>query len=113
MNTESETRPWGTFKRFTHNEFSTVKIISINPNQELSLQYHDKRQEFWRVLSGNPIITVGEKSGPAAPGDEFFVDVKTPHRMKAQEKPVDILEIALGDFDEKDIVRLEDRYGRA
>lgn len=113
MNVESENRPWGNFKRFTHNELSTVKIITVNPNEELSLQKHAKRQEFWKILSGDPVITIGTEQKTAQKGDEFFVKENTAHRIKAQQQTVEILEIALGDFDEKDIVRLEDRYGRA
>ena len=30
-NGATETRPWGSFERFTANETSTVKIISVNP----------------------------------------------------------------------------------
>ena len=46
-----EDRPWSFFKRFTLNEPSTVKIIHLKPHQEISLQKHTKRSEFWHVLS--------------------------------------------------------------
>ena len=45
-----EERPWGNFRQFSHNELSTVKIISINPNSSLSLQYHNNRSEFWKII---------------------------------------------------------------
>ena len=54
-------KPWGQFDQFTYNELSTVKVISINSDSELSLQYHKNRSEFWRILSGHPIVTIGEK----------------------------------------------------
>jgi mannose-6-phosphate isomerase-like protein (cupin superfamily) len=112
LKTYTEQRPWGNFERFTHNELSTVKIIIVNPNEELSLQHHEKRSEFWKVLSGNPIITVGDTVTKAQEGDEFLVSPKENHRIKAEDMPVKILEIALGEFDENDIVRVEDKYGR-
>ncbi len=112
ITTYTEERPWGKFERFTQNEISTVKIITIKPGGELSLQYHAGRAEFWKVILGNPLITVGETVTEAKEGDEFFVAPQQKHRMQAREQEVRILEIALGTFDEDDIVRLEDKYGR-
>lgn len=113
MDIKNEERPWGSFRQFTENQTSTVKLVSVDPEKQLSLQYHNNREEFWRVLDGNPTIIIGEVETIATQGDEFFVPKKTHHRIKANEQPVRILEIAFGDFDEKDIVRLEDSYGRA
>ncbi len=107
-----EERPWGKFEQFTKNEISTVKIITIKPGEELSLQYHEKRAEFWKVLAGEPTMTIGDKVTQATEGDEFFVAPQEKHRMKAGDREVRILEVGLGEFDEKDIVRLEDNYGR-
>ena len=106
-------KPWGQFEQFTHNELSTVKIISVDSNSSLSLQYHNHRSEFWRVLSGHPILTIGEKKINAKPGDEFTIKELEKHRIETKEDSVQILEISYGDFDENDIIRLEDKYGRA
>lgn len=105
-------KPWGKFEQFEHNEIATVKILTVNPKGILSLQYHIKRTEFWRVLSGHPIVTVGKKVTLAKPGDEFFIKKRELHRLEAKDDTVEILEIAHGDFQEDDIVRLEDIYGR-
>jgi mannose-6-phosphate isomerase-like protein (cupin superfamily) len=112
MASKTVTRPWGTFTQFTHNEPSTVKIITVNPGGELSLQYHNERSEFWRVLQGKPIITIDDSVKEGKIGDEFTVPVKAKHRIKAQDEEVVILEISSGNFDEDDIIRLEDKYGR-
>ena len=106
-------KPWGQFEQFTHNEATTVKILSVNPGGSLSLQKHDHRSEFWRVLSGHPIITIGEKVVTANPGDEFMIEKLQSHRLAAKDDAIQILEIAYGNFDEEDITRLEDNYGRA
>ena len=106
-------KPWGKEDQFTQNENVTVKIISVNKNSSLSLQYHNKRAEFWHILSGNPIITLGEKKINAKPGDEFIIKIKELHQIEALENAVQFLEIASGDFDEDDIVRIKDKYGRA
>ena len=50
-NYEKEVRPWGNFERFTLNEQSTVKIITVNPGEAFSLQVHGHREEFWRGVS--------------------------------------------------------------
>ena len=106
-------KPWGQFEQFTHNEVTTVKIITVNPGGALSLQTHANRSEFWRVISGSPVVTIGERASEAKPGDDFFIEKSEKHRLAAKDTPVQILEIAYGKFDEKDIVRLEDKYGRA
>jgi mannose-6-phosphate isomerase-like protein (cupin superfamily) len=112
IQTYKEDRPWGSFERFTKEALSTVKIITVNSGQSLSLQYHEHRQEFWRILQGNPIVTVGDKEILAGPGDEFFIDKHINHCVAAPTDAVVFLEISLGHFDEDDIVRLKDRYGR-
>ena len=113
MKTLTVEKPWGRFEQFTHNEATTVKILSVSPNNSLSLQYHMHRAEFWRVLSGHPIITIDKKEINASPGDEFMIEEKALHRIATKDDAVQILEIAYGDFDEDDIIRVEDKYGRA
>ena len=105
-------KPWGKFEQFTHDEVSTVKIITVNIGGSLSLQKHENRTEFWRVLSGHPLVTIADKVIHANPGEEFFIEKTEPHRLEAPDDIVQILEIAHGIFDENDIVRLEDKYGR-
>lgn len=112
MKTLTVEKPWGKFEQFTHDEVSTVKIITVNPGESLSLQKHQKRTEFWRVLAGHPLVTVGDKAVHSKPGEEFFIEKTEPHRLEAPEDAVQILEIAHGIFDENDIIRLEDKYGR-
>lgn len=107
-----EERPWGEFTEFTKNTPSTVKIITVKPGEALSLQKHTSRDEFWRVLSGDGFMTVGDKRTPASAGQEYFAPRGTNHRMEGGASPLQILEISFGNFDEDDIVRLDDRYGR-
>ena len=111
-NYEKDIRPWGQFERFTLNEKSTVKIITVNAGEEFSLQTHTHRQEFWRVLAGSGTITHGEETSEVKVGDEFFIEQGQQHRAKGGAENLVFLEIALGEFDEGDIVRLEDKYGR-
>lgn len=112
MEKKLEVRPWGSFTRYTHNELSTVKIINVLPNQQLSLQYHEKREEFWRILRGTATLIIDGKTIQANPGEEFYIKKGESHRIAALGDEVEILEISFGEFDESDIVRLEDKYGR-
>lgn len=106
-------KPWGQFEQFVKNAPVTVKIIRVNAGELFSLQTHQNRDEFWRVLEGSGTITVGEEQHGAKAGDEFFVPRGIKHRAEGGPEGLRFLEIAFGEFDEDDIVRLEDKYGRA
>jgi mannose-6-phosphate isomerase-like protein (cupin superfamily) len=112
MKTYSEQRPWGGFEQFCLNRKATVKIIHVASHAELSLQFHHHRDEFWRVIDGQGIIVIGDEMRVGKKGDEFFIPCETTHQIKTEGSTVDILEISFGDFDEDDIVRLSDKYGR-
>jgi len=107
-----EQRPWGEFIKFTENSPSTVKIITVNKGESFSLQFHKSRDEFWHIISGNGIATIGKDRLEITDGKDFFVPRGVLHRIEAGEKSVVFIEIAQGAFDENDIVRTEDRYGR-
>lgn len=106
-------RPWGKFRSFPHRSAGSIKIITVDPGEILSLQYHKNRSEFWVVLDRGLEVTVGDKVWHPEKNEEIFIPAQTPHRMKgAGDSPTRILEIWIGDSDESDIVRLEDKYGR-
>ncbi len=107
-----EERPWGKFRKFTENTLSTVKIITVNPNKKLSLQSHQKRGEFWKVVSGSGIFEIDKKRYEVKSGDEKYIPKGCLHRIEALNEEFVILEISTGEFDENDIVRFEDDYGR-
>jgi mannose-6-phosphate isomerase-like protein (cupin superfamily) len=107
-----EERPWGAFTKFVENTPCTVKIITVHPGQELSLQYHNHRDEFWFVISGSGVATIGDVEKGVKAGDTCFIEKKVNHRIKANDETLVFMEIALGKFDEDDIVRIEDDYGR-
>lgn len=107
----TEQRPWGDFIEFTRNISSTVKIIEVKKGQALSKQLHHLREEFWYVISGTGRALVGNEEHPLAPGEHWFIPKEVEHRIEAI-TDLRVLEIALGDAEENDIVRLEDNYGR-
>jgi mannose-6-phosphate isomerase-like protein (cupin superfamily) len=106
-------KPWGFFMQFGAGASSTVKVIHVSPGHGLSLQSHRHRDEFWTVLEGRPTITLGRRTAEYAPGSEVRIPKCERHRLvNATDSEVRILEISTGKFDEDDIVRYEDRYGR-
>lgn len=109
---EHSERPWGSFDQFVHNQSCTVKLITVHPHESLSLQYHQHRAEYWVIISGSGVVTIGDERREMKKGDRCEIVVGASHRVEAGEEGVLFLEIAVGDFDEKDIVRLEDKYGR-
>lgn len=107
-----EEQPWGNFERFTLNEKTTVKLVTVKPGEAISLQTHTHREEFWRVLEGEGTITIGATEHAATVGKQFFTPRGEKHRVSGGPQGLKLLEIAFGEFNEKDITRLEDRYGR-
>lgn len=106
-------RPWGNFRQFTHNGLGTVKILTLKPNEQLSLQSHAKRSEFVRLISGSGTIEIGDAKYDVIEGDEHNIPVNTKHRVIAGPSGLSYLEISTGDFEENDEIRYEDKYGRA
>jgi mannose-1-phosphate guanylyltransferase/mannose-6-phosphate isomerase len=106
-------KPWGKFEQYTHNALSTVKVITVEPGSSLSLQYHHRRDELWVVLDAGARIELGDLVIRPQVGEKVFIPRTTVHRLSAAgDRPVRILEVSFGEFDENDIVRLEDVYGR-
>lgn len=101
-------RPWGSFQQFDE---KGTKSFLVRAGESLSLQYHTKRKEFWRIRRGTVKVTIGDMILLGQPGDEFVVPVGIHHRLEALEE-VEFDEHSEGEFDEEDIVRLEDKYGR-
>ncbi len=108
----NETRPWGSFERFTLNEVSSVKILHVSSNQRLSLQKHVKRSEFWKVIAGSGTAQINEELRSLSIGDEVIIPVGALHRLTGGEAGIAVLEICIGEFDENDIERTEDDFGR-
>lgn len=108
-----EDRPWGCFDLFTHNDLYTLKIITVSPGESTSLQLHQLREETWIVISGTGIIHIGDKQYEVKKYDSFTIPHNITHRLTATAQPLVIIEVATGKFEEEDIVRLKDKYGRS
>jgi mannose-6-phosphate isomerase-like protein (cupin superfamily) len=103
-------KPWGTFLLLSKNEKTTVKIIMIDAGHRTSLQYHKNRDEKWYIIKG---IGIAELDGTheMTIGSEMIIPKKKPHRITAI-TDLTLLEISYGEFEESDIIRLDDDYSR-
>jgi mannose-6-phosphate isomerase len=105
-------RPWGNFVQYAHNEKCTVKIIEVNQGQRLSNQSHEKRDELWVILDRDLRVELDDRVIDTEPGDEIVIERNTKHRLSSIGGKARLLEISFGDFDENDIIRFDDDYGR-
>ncbi len=105
-------KPWGSFEQFTANQISTVKILEVKPRQRLSLQSHQQREELWVALDDGVVTEINGIKRCLNKGDKVVVPKKAKHRLSSETELVRILEISLGNFDENDITRYEDDFGR-
>ena len=107
-----EARPWGSFEQYVQNEACSVKIITIDAGQQLSLQSHRLRSEWWIVLDDAMDVELDGARFTLRQHEEIFIPLGSKHRVFGLSKPCRWLEIAFGTFDENDITRYEDTYGR-
>jgi len=105
-------KPWGNFRQFCLNQQATVKILTVNPQGVLSLQDHEKRDELWHFLDDNAKVILGDKTIEPRAGSELFIPKRTKHRLIAKDSTTKVLEVSFGHFDENDIRRYDDQYGR-
>lgn len=112
-------KPWGHEIIFAAVDGKYVgKIINVSAGHSLSLQYHLQKDETFTVLSGAALIEYGQaadslSSQHVGPGDTIHLPPRTLHRITA------ITDLAFAEAStadpgwREDVVRLEDKYGRA
>jgi mannose-6-phosphate isomerase-like protein (cupin superfamily) len=108
-------KPWGWELVWAETDAYVGKLLFVRAGEALSLQYHVVKDESWLVHEGRARLElggVGEELEPVeiVPGDSFHFPPGTVHRVTALEDLL-VLEVSTPQLD--DVVRLEDRYGRA
>ena len=108
-------KPWGHEKIWALSERYVGKILHINAGHELSVQYHNKKDETAYLLSGEIVYRV-QRNGEdelddvrLKVGESFRIIPGTIHQMIAV-TDCDVLEVSTPELN--DVVRLSDRYGR-
>ena len=102
-------RPWGAYHTYAMNQPCTVKLLHVDLGERLSLQYHKHREEMWIALHDGVLAEVNGETVSLDAYDEYIIPAGVTHRLYGYAQ---VLEVAFGPFDEDDIVRLEDDYGR-
>ena len=109
-------KPWGRELHFALTDRYCGKILVVRAGEALSLQYHERKDETLHLHAGRAPARARARSADAldgvelAPGDSIRLPPGTVHRLVALEDCV-ILEASTPELD--DVVRLDDRYGRA
>ncbi|MCI0566880.1 MAG: cupin domain-containing protein [Acidobacteria bacterium] len=107
-------KPWGEELIFAETDRYAGKILVVKKGEILSLQYHEKKEETLYLYRGRVRLWIEEDSvlqeRVMLPGDSRHIRPLTRHRMEALEDS-EIFEVSSPELD--DVVRLEDRYGRA
>ncbi|HHY89717.1 MAG TPA: cupin domain-containing protein [Chloroflexi bacterium] len=105
-------RPWGSFSQYAFNEEVTVSLMTVEPNQRLSLQSHTGRGELWIVFDEGAVVEVDDKVYHPKPGDEIWIPANGRHRLSSSGPRVRVLEVAFGNWQQEDITRYADDYHR-
>src|SRR3984893_4714991 len=108
-------KPWGYEIRWAVTDRYLGKVLHVNKGEALSLQYHERKDEYQYVFSGSVDIETGGPDGiltthRMVAGDTLHIKPGTRHRITAVED-TDIFEVSTPEGG--DVVRLAGRDGGA
>lgn len=107
-------KPWGYELRFARTERYAGKVLFIRAGSQLSLQYHQSKDEAFYVHEGTLDLVLGhgdeEQVVRLGPGRARRIRPATVHRFRAV---TDCLLFEVSTPELEDVVRLQDDYGRA
>ncbi|MHB1893545.1 MAG: cupin domain-containing protein [Candidatus Dormibacteria bacterium] len=108
-------KPWGFEVWFAVTDKYAGKILHIDAGEQLSLQYHERKDEAIWVLTGELELELDDVDGNLVvhrlqPGESQRILPHQRHRMRAITESVELCEVSTPELD--DVVRLQDRYGR-
>jgi mannose-6-phosphate isomerase-like protein (cupin superfamily) len=108
-------KPWGHELWWAHTDRYVGKLLHVKAGHQLSLQYHERKDETIHLWRGELRLVLDERNGEGlvervlGVGESYRVRPGVVHRMIAV-TDCDILEASTPEVE--DVVRLEDRYGR-
>ena len=104
-------KPWGYEIRWAITEKYLGKILYINAGHQLSLQYHEVKDESIYVLEGTLLVKDKDRVRILEQGESLRIQPGTIHRFCAPSLThVKLIEVSTPEID--DVIRLEDDYGR-
>jgi mannose-6-phosphate isomerase len=113
-NSDVVLKPWGSYENLMDEVYTKVKKIIIHPGEAPSYQYHFKRNEIWIIVKGTAEIKIDDTVMTHNVGDIIRIPVEAKHCVtNIGDSELVFVEVQLGEsFEEEDIVRVEDKYGR-
>ena len=107
-------KPWGKYKNLFKAKNFLIKLIVLNPGEELSRQYHNYRQETWVMVKGQIFLQVDNNSMTLNEGECALIPKGSIHFVKNFTKSNAIFaEVQSGQvISESDITRTLDKYNR-
>lgn len=114
MTLEIVHKPWGSYTNLLEEVYTKVKKILIKPGEAPSYQYHFKRSEVWVIVKGKAEVKIDGVIYQHEVGDIIKISKESKHQItNIGNEDLIFIEIQLGEsFEESDIVRVEDKYGR-
>jgi mannose-1-phosphate guanylyltransferase len=108
-------RPWGTYTVLEEGPHFKIKRIEVKPGASLSLQMHHHRSEHWIVVSGMAKVINGQQELFVQTNESTYIPAGHQHRLENPGMlPLVMIEVQSGEYlGEDDIVRFDDKYGRA
>ena len=107
-------RAWGNYRILEQGEVTCVKILRVYPKKRLSLQTHKYRDEIWFPTTRGLQAVIGEDLIDLLPFERYEIPAGTKHRLiNPTDVTLEVIELMLGSYDEDDIERLEDDFGRS
>lgn len=108
-------RPWGTFTVIEEGVGFKMKRIVVKPGATLSLQMHHHRSEHWVIVQGEAEVVNGDSVLRLKHDQSTYIPAGHKHRISNPgESDLVFIEVQTGSYlGEDDIVRFEDKYGRA
>ena len=108
-------RPWGKYDSVDTGERFQVKRITVNAGAKLSVQMHHHRAEHWIIVSGTAKVTLDDDTFLLSENQSTYIPIGVVHALENPGKlPLEMIEVQSGSYlGEDDIVRFEDKYGRA
>jgi mannose-1-phosphate guanylyltransferase len=108
-------RPWGSYDSIDIGQRYQVKRITVKPGAKLSVQMHHHRAEHWIVVSGTAKVRVGDREQMITENQSVYIPIGDIHSLENPGKVnLELIEVQSGSYlGEDDIVRFEDKYGRA
>ena len=114
LNRTTVHKPWGSYTNiFSHGNYK-IKLLIINPFEELSYQSHKYRSEHWVVVNGTASIILDDKKIELKKNMSIFIPAKSKHQLMNNKKNrLEIIEVQIGSYlGEDDIIRYKDKYSR-